>query len=409
VIDDKTILTIERIEERLKEIESVVKVLDQAIEDYLQWMAENGYAKSTRKEYARVLRWFKLFIKKRRCLWDEIFTQEMIRQFKKSERPHPIHAVTGLSRYLFEQGKIARHLGMKDQSVNLPQTYEDYLIYHQKTRQASDRKLKHIKVVLIAFHEFLEKHRIRLRILTIEKIDAFLSEYLADYKENTRRVYRSHLRGFLRYLFYERKLLSTDLAPLIVGAPQFSKAKPPNFLRPHELKRLFASLKLTSAGDLRAYAMVHLAYTLGLRPCEIRSICLDDIFFKDAQLCIRIRKNDKPVRLPVPEETIKAMAAYLIGARPKSKHRELFLTLHPPYRPMSQNVVTQHIKTCMHAVGMTYSTYCLRHTYAQNLLEAGVSIYEVKEMMGHDSIESTRKYLHVHIKLMREVLFDETL
>jgi site-specific recombinase XerD len=155
VIDNNSISTIERIEERLKEIESVVKVLDQAIEDYLQWMAENGYAKRSRKEYARVLRGFKLFIKKRGCLWDEIFTQEMLRQFKKSERPHPIHAVTGLSRYLFEQGKIARHLGMKDHSVNLPQIYEDYFIYHQKTCQASDRKLKHIKVVLIAFHKFV--------------------------------------------------------------------------------------------------------------------------------------------------------------------------------------------------------------------------------------------------------------
>ncbi|MBW2055587.1 MAG: site-specific integrase [Deltaproteobacteria bacterium] len=284
MIDDKTILTIERIEERLREIESVVKVLDQEIEDYLQWMIENGYAKSTRKEYARVLRWFKLFIIKRKCLWDEIFTKELLRQFKKSERPYPIHAVTGLSRYLFEQGKIARHLGMKYQSVNLPKTYEDYLFYHQKTHQASDRKLKHIKVVLIAFHDFLEKHRIRLHTLTIEKIDAFLSEYFMGYKENTCRVYRSHLRGFLRYLFHEQKLLPSNLAPLIVGAPQFSKAKPPNFLRPHELKRLFASLKLTSTGDLRAYAMVHLEYTLGLRPCEISSICLDDIFFKDAQL-----------------------------------------------------------------------------------------------------------------------------
>ena len=409
MIDDKTISTIEWTDERLKEIESVVNALDQAIKDYLQWMAENEYAKSTRKEYARVLRWFKLFIRKRRCLWDEIFTQEMLRQFKTSERPYPIHAVTGLSRYLFAQGKIARHLGTKDQSANLPQIYEDYLFYHQKTYQASGRKLKHIKVVLIAFHKFLEKHRIKLHTLTIEKIDAFLSKYFADYKENTCRVYRSYLRGFLRYLFHEQKLLPSNLAPLIAGAPQFSKAKPPNFLRPHELKRLFAGLKLSSASDLRAYAMVHLAYTLGLRPCEISSIRLDDIFFKDAQLCIRIRKNDKPVRLPVPEETIKAVAAYLIGGRPKSNHRELFLTLYPPYRKLAQNTVTQHIKTCMLSVGMTYSAYCLRHTYAQNLLEAGLSIYEVKEMMGHDSIESTRKYLHVHTKLMREVLFDETL
>lgn len=409
MIDDNTISPIEKIEERLKEMESVGNVLNQAIEDYLQWMAENGYAKSTRKEYARVLSKFKLFIKKQKCLWDEIFTQEMLRQFKNSERLHPIHAVTGLSRYLFEQGKIDRHLGMKYPSVQLPRIYEDYLIYHQKTRQASDRKLKHIKMVLIAFHKFLEKHHMKLRILTIEKIDGFLFEYLADYKENSCRAYRSHLRGFLRYLFHERKLLSTDLAPLIVGPPQFSKAKPPNFLRYHELKRLFEGLKLSSAGDLRAYAMVHLAYTLGLRPCEISSIRLDDIFFKDAQLCIRTRKNDRPVRLPVPEETLKAMAAYLIGGRPKSKHRRVFLTLQPPYRPMSQNAVSLTINNCMKKIGIPYSAYCLRHTYAQNLLEAGVSIYEVKEMMGHDSIESTRKYLYVHTKLMREVLFDETL
>jgi len=58
MIDDNTISTIEWTDERLKEMESVGNVLNQATEDYLQWMAENGYAKSTRKEYARVLRGF---------------------------------------------------------------------------------------------------------------------------------------------------------------------------------------------------------------------------------------------------------------------------------------------------------------------------------------------------------------
>jgi dihydroorotase-like cyclic amidohydrolase len=124
VIHDNTISSIEKIKERLKEMGSVIKVLDLAVEDYLHWMAESGYAKSTRKEYARVLGVFKLFIKKRNCLWDEIFTQEMLRQFKNSERPFSIHAVTGLSRYLFEQGKIAQHLGMKDQSVKLQSAQE---------------------------------------------------------------------------------------------------------------------------------------------------------------------------------------------------------------------------------------------------------------------------------------------
>jgi integrase/recombinase XerD len=291
----------------------------------------------------------------------------------------------------------------------LDRTIEDYLIYQGKTHQTSHRQLRQIRTVLAALHAFVEKHHIKLGNLTIETLDAFLAKYLASYKESTCANYRSCLRGFLSYLFHERKLLSTNLAPLIAGAPRFSKAKPPYFLRPHELKRLFAGLKFSSESDLRTYAIVHLAYTLGLRPCEISLLRLDDIFFKAAELCIRSRKNNAPVRLPVPEDTIKAIAAYLVGGRPKSNHRRLFLTLYPPFGPMSQNTVSQAINACMKKMGIPLSAYGLRHTYAQNLLEAGLSLYEIKEMMGHDSIESTKKYLHVHIKLMREVLFDETL
>jgi len=388
--DDKTIADIKWIEGQLEEIEMVVSKLDPAIEDYLQWVAANGYAEKTLKEYAQELNQFKLYIKHRKCTFEDVFTHDVLCRFKKVNPTTRAHAIRGLSRYLYEQGSISRHLRIKEQTVDLPQIYEDYLIYQKKMHQVCHRKLMHIRTVLIALHAFFEKHRIRLRTLTIEKIDAFLSEYLADYKENTCVAYRSRLRGFLRYLFHERNLLPSNLAPLIVGAPRFCKAKPPYFLRPYELKRLFAALKLSSASDLRTYAMVHLAYTLGLRPCEICLIRLDDIFFKAAELCIRTRKNDNPVRLPVPEKTIKAIAAYLVGGRPKSNYRRVFLTLQPPFRPMSQNTVTQAINSCMKKNGIPYSAYGLRHTYAQNLLEAGLSLYEIKEMMGHDSIESKR-------------------
>jgi len=155
--------------------------------------------------------------------------------------------------------------------------------------------------------------------------------------------------------------------------------------------------------------MVHLAYLLGLRPAEISKISLDDISFSKAELTLRDRKSNNPMTLPVPEHTIKAIAAYLIGARPDSKHRALFLSFHPPHGPLSPGVIGHYITACMRQVGLSSSAYWLRHTYAQNLLEAGASIYEIKEMMGHDSIESTRKYLSIHIQLMRGVLFDETL
>jgi site-specific recombinase XerD len=146
---------------------------------------------------------------------------------------------------------------------------------------------------------------------------------------------------------------------------------------------------------------------MGLRPKEISRISLDDISFSIQQLKIPRRKNTNPVELPMPEQTLKAVAAYVIAARPQSEHRHVFLTRLPPFRPMSPNSVARHITKAMKNANLRSTAYWLRHTYAQNLLETGFSIFEIKEMLGHDKIESTKLYLHVHLKLMRKVLFDE--
>jgi site-specific recombinase XerD len=41
------------------------------------------------------------------------------------------------------------------------------------------------------------------------------------------------------------------------------------------------------------------------------------------------------------------------------------------------------------------------------LLEAGISVFEIKEMLGHDDIEATKRYLHIDIKRMRRVILGE--
>jgi site-specific recombinase XerD len=155
--------------------------------------------------------------------------------------------------------------------------------------------------------------------------------------------------------------------------------------------------------------MVHLLYFLGLRPVEISRITFDDISFSKAELTLRDRKADNPITLPVPENVVKAVAAYALKARPKSPDRHLFLSFHFPYRPMGANGVIYYISKAMKTAGLSSSAYWLRHTYAQNLLQMGRSIYEIKEMLGHDNIDSTKAYLHIHTELMRKVLFNETL
>jgi len=282
--------------------------------------------------------------------------------------------------------------------------------HYEKTHQVPAGKMISIQRVLSAFNEYLFDSKIKLAGIRVEQIDAFLAEFNKPFKQSTCRLYRSYLRGFLSYLYHQKRILCRDLAPLVVGAPQFAQAKPPRFLRPEEVKRLFcsSSQNLSSKRDLRNYALLHLAYFLGLRPREISLISLDDISFSRQELCVKDRKSNNPLKLPLPEETIKAIAAYIIGGRPQSKHRTLFLAIKAPFIPVTPATISYWISTCMRELNLSSTAYWLRHTYGQNLLEAGRSIYEIKEMMGHKNIESTRKYLHIHINLMRKVLFDET-
>jgi len=106
---------------------------------------------------------------------------------------------------------------------------------------------------------------------------------------------------------------------------------------------------------------------------------------------------------------MKALAAYTFKARAKTGHRHLFLTHVRPQRPVSAGTVVGSIRKAMKEAGLSSTAYWLRHTYAQNLLGIGRSIYEIKEMLGHEHIPSTQRYIHIEPERMRKVLFHETL
>jgi len=387
---------------------SVVPRLTRAIAAYLEWMTSVNYTAASRQLHRRQLKLFLSYVKNRRFDWQQLFTENTRQHFKKLSGLDTTAALNGLCRYLAEQGQINTPLARRPTPRKLSGIFEDYVHFCRQSRHTSVRQSNSIGRVLSALCEYLKKNEIAINRLRIEVLDAFMAEFCKSFLPTTCRNYRSVVRGFLRYL-YQQGILKRDLAPLLIGAVQFAKAKPPKFLRPHEVQQLFESLAVSSAKDLRTYAIVHLAYSLGLRPVEISSLQLDDISFSRAQLSLKRRKNDNPLELPIPEQTLKAIVAYMVGGRPSSKDRHLFLSLHAPHGPIVPGLVGRYIQEAMHRAGLKASPYWLRHSYAQHLLSAGASIYEIKEMLGHDHIESSRQYLHIHTDLMREVIIDEVL
>lgn len=303
---------------------------------------------------------------------------------------------------------MSRRRGEQLTDCGFGKVCREYLVYLQRTRYGGYTQIQTIGRILKALGSYLEASRIRLPDMDIEHIDAFLSAFNRPYALSTQRLYRSYLRCFLRYLYCERNLLGRDLAELVVGPPMFAKAKPPKFLRPHEIRQLFDRLPHSTSAELRTYAMVHLAFFMGLRPSEISRLTLDDIHFTEEQVALQDRKNTHPLELPIPESVLKAVTAYIVGARPDSDSRTLFLLLTHPHRPMSPGLVGGYLTGALRSAGLKGTAYWLRHTYAQSLLESGAELFELKQMLGHNSIESTGKYLSIHVNLMRKVLFDET-
>jgi site-specific recombinase XerD len=383
--------------------------LSQAVEQYLLQRIEQGYPDAHIDTQGKILQDFRLLVERRKKEWDEIFTLEILKEFmQQGNSDERRRAVRALAKFLYREKQIPQPIPLKSRP-KLPELFEDYLHYCATTRYDTEKTVQHIRRVLEAFDHYLKHHNLSLSTITIEQIDAFDQEYNAAYARQSRKFNRSCFKLFLRYLYHERGVLKRDFAALLKVARIFHRTKPPCFLRPGEIHQLFDSMTPATPAELRSYAMVHIAYTMGLRPQEISRLTLDDIHFSKAEMSVRYRKAGMPVTMPIPQKTLKAITAYLVGGRPKNDCRELFLQCCRPFRPVSSPTVCYAIKTCMQKAGLPEEAtpYWLRHTHAQHLLEAGISVFEIKEMLGHDDIEATGRYLHIHLKLMRRVILGE--
>ncbi len=380
--------------------------LDKAISGYLLWLIDTGYAESTIYHYELMLIRFQHYIGSSSDSLDVILSNETITVYEKECTLKACTvSIWGIARYLYRHGKLTQLPCRKPK--DLPILYETYLSDSQTKGSISAQRIAGCRKTLMLFSCYLTKEECKLQQLRIEQVDHFLRTISKNYAPATMQRHRSSLRGFLSWL-YQKTITRRNLALLVVGPPQYAAAKPPRFLRVDEIKKLFMIVPATPY-EQRTLAMLHLAYYLGLRPVEISLISLDDIQFSKQEILIPTRKSCNPISVPLPVTTIKAIADYIINVRPESENRKLFLGLHAPYESIKSSSVCNCIAAWMRKAGTPGSAYWLRHTYAQNLLEAKASIFEVKEMLGHDRIQTTSLYLRIHITMMREVLFDEAL
>jgi integrase/recombinase XerD len=100
-----------------------------------------------------------------------------------------------------------------------------------------------------------------------------------------------------------------------------------------------------------------------------------------------------------------AILRYLKEMRPRSSHRELFLSLRPPFRPMGA-ALAQMVRCRLRSLQVPlphYGPYVLRHACATRMLAAGHSLKEIGDQLGHTDPDTTRIYAKVDLVGLRQV------
>jgi site-specific recombinase XerD len=226
-----------------------------------------------------------------------------------------------------------------------------------------------------------------------------------QWKRETVKLHVCTLRSFFRFAASKRwvdsKLATTIDAPRI-----YSLEGLPQGLKWPDVQRLIAGLSGTDPTVVRDRAAIILLALYGLRMNEVIALTLDDIDWSGERLNVHRSKQRKHQQFPLCAEAGDAIIRYLREVRPRSTHRELFLTLHAPHKPFGRCGLSGSITARIRNLGVPlarYGPHSLRHACATHLLAQGFSFKEIGDHLGHRSTQSTRIYAKVDMVSLRQV------
>ncbi len=176
-----------------------------------------------------------------------------------------------------------------------------------------------------------------------------------------------------------------------------------------DLKKLISAIDRENPMGKRDYAMILLAYRLGLRVSDIKKLTFENFHWNDNQLVFVQSKTRTAISLPLVQDVGWAVIDYLKYGRPKVETACVFVRHIAPFLPFSEDdhlhqIIVKYMRlahipiSSKKRVGM----HSLRHTLASLLLENNTPLPTISDILGHVNTESTAVYLKVDIKKLKE-------
>jgi len=214
-----------------------------------------------------------------------------------------------------------------------------------------------------------------------------INEYLVALARNPKSPSRSSFKHMVYGLRYYYRLLGMNKKA--IALPSLKKdTKLPVILNRRELKQLFSAPAL-----LKQRIVLTLIYSAGLRGQEVINLKISDVDFERMTIHIRESKYKKDRIVPLSPTMAIGLKKYLAAENP---HIWLFNGKEPDGRYSVRGlswVMRENLKKT--SITKDVNLHSLRHSYATHLLEEGLNIVTLKELLGHAEITTTMIYLHV--------------
>jgi integrase/recombinase XerD len=259
---------------------------------------------------------------------------------------------------------------------------------YMKERRYSERSIEHYTKRLRIFFNFCKKDFLEI---TNEDVDNFNQNYILKNKLSA--TYQSQFVSALK-LFYE-KIPRKKLNVRLLERPKHGKYLPQIMVREDVAKII------NSTNNLKHRAMLSLIYSCGLRRGELLAMKISDVDSKRNLIIIRRAKGDKDRVVPLSPKILDLLRQYFKQYRPVTW---LFEGQYP--NTQYTGVSLHHVFVdAMKKAGIKgdFSLHSLRHCFATHLLEDGVNLRYIQELLGHRYLKTTEIYLHVSIKDIQNI------
>jgi site-specific recombinase XerD len=179
---------------------------------------------------------------------------------------------------------------------------------------------------------------------------------------------------------------------------------------------LLEALDTRDLRQLRNYVIIALLWSTGLRVGELCNLDWTDLNFRRATMTVRRAKGGKSRMLYLNDRVLADLRAYRKRLPEAAEgNGPVFVALHRTrsYLPACARLTANQVNGMLRrlaaecGLGVEVSPHSLRHTFATHMYEAGCTVEQIKELLGHDDEAETCIYIHISAESARRFLRDE--